>query len=185
MGTLLLSAGIPMITAGDEFGRTQRGNNNAYCHDSPLTWMPWEHAAWQEDLFAHVRTLIRLRQENPALRPSRFARQDEHTPSASVMDWYDENGETMSIERWTNPAHRTLQYVATSTPQDEASNRVLLMIHGTERPIEVTLPRIDGVDRFVSLWASEEEAPTRERVSYAPGDVVRLPGTAMHLFLAE
>ena len=47
LGTLLLSAGIPMLTAGDEFGRSQRGNNNAYCHDSPLTWLSWDHAPWQ------------------------------------------------------------------------------------------------------------------------------------------
>ncbi len=119
MGTLLLSAGIPMITAGDEFGRTQRGNNNAYCHDSPLTWMPWEHAPWQRDLFAHVQRLIALRRDNPALRPRRFARLDELTPSASVIDWYDEHGETMSSERWSDPSHRTMQYAAASTPEIE------------------------------------------------------------------
>ena len=48
------SAGVPMIAAGDEFARTQRGNNNAYCHDSALTWLSWEHESWQDDLFAHV-----------------------------------------------------------------------------------------------------------------------------------
>jgi glycogen operon protein len=66
LGTLLLSAGIPMLTAGDEFGRTQRGNNNAYCHDSELTWLPWEHSQWQDDLLAVSRELISLRRENPA-----------------------------------------------------------------------------------------------------------------------
>ncbi|MEU1970608.1 glycogen debranching protein GlgX [Microbacterium sp. NPDC019599] len=185
MGTLLLSAGIPMITAGDEFGRTQRGNNNAYCHDSVLTWLPWEHAQWQRDLFAHVRRLIALRQENPALRPSRFARLDQHTPSASVMDWYDEHGETMSGERWTNPSHRTIQYVATSTPELEQHNRTLLMVHGIERPIAVTLPQIDGVERYVSLWSSADETPRHDERAFAPGDVVPLVGTSMHLFRAE
>ncbi|WP_243075006.1 glycogen debranching protein GlgX [Microbacterium sp. SS28] len=185
LGTLLLSAGVPMITAGDEYGRTQRGNNNSYCHDSPLTWLSWEHAPWQQDLFAHVRRLIALRAENPALRPSRFARLDEHTPSASVMDWYDEHGETMSSERWSNPSHRTMQYVATSTPELEASNRVLLMVHGNERPVEVTLPEIDGVRRFVSLWSSADETPAHDERVFAPGDVVPLVGTSMHLFRAE
>lgn len=185
LGTLLLSAGVPMLTAGDEFGRSQRGNNNAYCHDSPLTWMPWEHAPWQRDLFAHVRHLIRLRGENPALRPKRFARLDEHTPSASVMDWYDERGEMMSIERWTDASHRTLQYVAASTPEVEEFNRILLMVHGNEQPVDVTLPAIDGVTRFVSLWSSAEESPAQERAVYAPGDVVPLLGTSMHLFRAE
>jgi glycogen operon protein len=186
LGTLLLSAGVPMLTAGDEFARTQRGNNNAYCHDSMLTWLSWEHAPWQRDLYAHVRHLLRLRQDNPALRPSRFARLGEHTPSASVMEWYDEHGRTMSGERWTDPAHRTLQYVAASTPEFEGFNRVLLMVHGTERPMDVTLPDIDGVTRFTSLWSSADEVPSAgTENAYAPGEIVRLPGTSMRLFRAE
>jgi len=185
MGTLLLSAGIPMITAGDEFGRSQRGNNNAYCHDSPLTWLPWEHAPWQSDLFAHVQRLLALRRDNPALRPRHFARLDEHTPSASAIDWYDEHGATMSGERWADPTHRTMQYVAASTPELEAFNRILLVVHGSERPIEVTLPKISGVKRFVSLWSSADETPRDDEEVFAPGDSLSLGGTTMHLFRAE
>ena len=185
MGTLLLSAGVPMITAGDEFARTQRGNNNAYCHDSELTWLSWQHAPWQRDLYAHVRRLLHLRRENPALRPGRFARLGEHTPSASVMEWYDEHGETMSIERWTDPSHRTLQYVAASTPEFEDFNRVLLIVHGTENPIDVTLPAIDGAERFVSLWSSADEVPADDTAIWAAGDTVATPGTSMRLFRVE
>ncbi len=185
LGTLLLSAGIPMITAGDELGRTQRGNNNAYCHDSALTWLDWELADWQQDLLAHTQRLIAVRRENPALRPIRFARLGEVTPSALVMEWYDENGETMSGQRWTDPAHRTLQYVAASTPESEAFNRILLMVHGVERPVEVTLPRIDGVTRYVSLWSSAEERPATTETGHLPGEVVPLPPTSMRLFRAE
>ncbi|MFV0318915.1 MAG: glycogen debranching protein GlgX [Microbacterium sp.] len=185
LGTLLLSAGVPMLTAGDEFARTQHGNNNAYCHDSPLTWLTWEPEAWQNDLADHVRTLTRLRHENPALRPTRFAHEDEAVPGASVMDWYDEHGETMSIERWTDPTHRTLQYVATSTPTHEQANRVLLMVHGNEQPIDVTLPHVDGVRRYVSLWSSADERPRTDEHAYAPGEAVSLAATSMHLFRAE
>ncbi len=185
LGTLLLSAGVPMLTAGDEFGRTQRGNNNAYCHDSPLTWLTWEHAEWQRDLFAHVQRLTRLRRENPALRPIRFADEGEIVPSASVMHWYDERGETMSIERWTNPSHRTLQYLAASTPETEEFNRILLIVHGNEAPIDVTLPDADDVERYVSLWSSTDEAPNGNAGTFAPGDVLPVAGTSMHLFRAE
>lgn len=185
LGTLLLSAGVPMITAGDEFGRTQRGNNNAYCHDSPLTWLPWEHAPWQEDLAAHVRHLLALRAGNPALRPARFARDDQRIPSASVMDWYDENGETMSGERWTDPGHRTLQYVATSTPENEALNRVLLIVHGNESPVDVTLPAIEGVSRYAAVWSSADERPGSPPTGHAPRTVVAVSGTSMRLFVAE
>lgn len=185
MGTLLLSAGVPMITAGDEMGRTQRGNNNAYCHDSTLTWLSWDLAPWQRDLFAHTQRLLQLRRENPALRPKRFARAGESIPSASVMEWFDERGETMSGERWTDPSHRTLQYLATSTPEEEQLNRILLIVHGNERAIDVTLPALEPGVSFVSLWSSEEEAPTQHGERFAAGDVLAVAGTSMRLFRVE
>ncbi len=186
LGTLLLSAGIPMLTAGDEVGRTQRGNNNAYAQDSALTWLGWEFEPWQEDLRAHVSRLIRLRQENPALRPSRYARLGEHIPNASVMDWYDQNGETMEQGKWADPGNRTLQYVAASTPDTEAYNRILLIVHGTESPIDVRLPEeIEGATRFVSLWSSAHERPSDEQEVFAPGDVLPVSGTSMRLFRVE
>ncbi|MFF0910216.1 glycogen debranching protein GlgX [Microbacterium enclense] len=185
MGTLLLSAGVPMITAGDESGRTQRGNNNAYCHDSALTWLSWEHAPWQQDLFAHTQRLLRLRRENPALRPLRFARQGERIPSATVMEWFDENGATMSSDGWTDPSHRTVQWVASSTPEVEEANRILLIVHGDESPTEVTLPGIPDATAYVSLWSSADERPDDRTPRFAPGDVVAVPGTSMRLFRVE
>ncbi|WP_144877551.1 glycogen debranching protein GlgX [Microbacterium sp. 1.5R] len=186
LGTLLLSAGIPMLTAGDEVGRTQRGNNNAYAQDSPLTWLSWDPEPWQEDLRAHVTRLIALREENPALRPSRYARLGEHIPNASVMDWFDQNGETMESEQWADPGNRTLQYVAASTPDREQANRILLIVHGTESPIDVRLPdALEDATRFVSLWSSADERPEPRGDVYEPGDVLPVPGTSMHLFRVE
>ncbi|WP_353111312.1 glycogen debranching protein GlgX [Microbacterium sp.] len=186
LGTLLLSAGIPMLTAGDEFGRSQRGNNNAYCQDSPLTWLNWTHEPWQQDLREHVALLTRLRAENPALRPARFARLGEHIPESSVMDWFDQNGETMEVEQWNDPRNRTLQYVAASVPVDGAANRILLIVHGTEAPIDVRLPEsIEGASSFVSLWSSADERPDGNGQRFQPGDVLPVPGTSMHLFRVE
>lgn len=101
------------------------------------------------------------------------------------MDWYDESGEMMSIDRWTNPAHRTLQYVAASTPETEAFNRILLMVHGNESPIDVTLPDIVGVSRYIELWSSLDERPSDTERTYSAGDIVPLAGTSMRLFRAE
>ncbi|MFJ2552524.1 glycogen debranching protein GlgX [Microbacterium sp. NPDC087591] len=186
LGTLLLSAGIPMLTAGDEVGRTQRGNNNAYAQDSALTWLGWEFEPWQNDLRAHVSRLIALRASNPALRPSRYARLGEHIPNASVMDWFDQNGETMESAQWADPGNRTLQYVAASTPDREQYNRILLIVHGTESPIDVRLPdEIEDATRFVSLWSSADESPSDVEEVFSPGDVLPIPGTSMRLFRVE
>ncbi|MGO1507088.1 MAG: glycogen debranching protein GlgX [Microbacteriaceae bacterium] len=183
LGTLLLSAGIPMLTAGDESGRSQGGNNNAYAQDSALTWLNWEREPWQEDLLEHVAALTRLRRENAALRPSRYARRDVHTPNASVMEWYNQDGEMMEDAQWTDPASRTLQYVAASTPVDEPINRILLIVHGVEAPADITLPTsIEGAATFISVWSSADEQPAQEHVEFAPGDVVPTPGTSMRLF---
>ncbi|WP_314423766.1 glycogen debranching protein GlgX [uncultured Microbacterium sp.] len=186
LGTLLLSAGIPMLTAGDEVGRTQRGNNNAYAQDSSLTWLGWDPAPWQEDLRAHVARLIALRAENPALRPSRYARLGEHIPNASVMDWFDQNGETMESEQWADPGNRTLQYVAASTPDREPANRILLIVHGTESPIDVRLPEeLEDATRFISLWSSADDRPEAGGEVFAPGDILPIAGTSMRLFRVE
>jgi glycogen operon protein len=184
LGTLLMSAGVPMITAGDEYGRSQQGNNNAYCHDSELTWLSFAVDKWQHNLHAHARRLIELRRENPALRPVRFGRPEEVVPSSSQMDWYDQSGHMMSDDDWTNAQNRTLQYVAASTPEIEAFNRILLIVHGVESGTTVTLPHHDGVVRYDLLWNSEDETPLTEISSFVPGDTVAVEPTSMQLFRA-
>ena len=183
LGTLLLSAGLPMITAGDEFGRSQRGNNNAYCHDSELTWLPWEHEDWQDELLLVSQKLLRLRRENPALRPVRFGKFGETVPSASQMDWYNKEGLSMSIKDWDSPTQRTLQYLAASTPEFEEFNRILLIVHGLEAPETVCLPEHEGVESYELLWNSaDDHAPT---AIHAPGTELVLAPTSMQLFRAN
>jgi glycogen operon protein len=102
------------------------------------------------------------------------------------MDWYDQNGETMEQGQWADPGNRTLQYVAASTPDTEAYNRILLIVHGTESPIDVRLPEeIDDATRFVSLWSSAQERPSADEEVFAPGDVLPVSGTSMRLFRVE
>jgi glycogen operon protein len=183
LGTLLLSAGLPMITAGDEFGRSQRGNNNAYCHDSDLTWLPWEHEDWQDNLLTISTKLLRLRRENPALRPVNFGVFGETVPSASQMDWFNKDGVSMSIEDWDSPAERTLQYLAASTPEFEKFNRILLIVHGLESDETVTLPQHEGVSSYELLWNSAaDDAPAEE---HTPGTKLTITGTSMQLFRAR
>ncbi|AMB58207.1 glycogen debranching protein GlgX [Microterricola viridarii] len=159
LGTLLFSAGVPMLTAGDEFGRSQHGNNNAYCHDTELAWLGWVREPWQDQLHAVTRRLIALRAENPALRPLHYARLGEHVPGSSEMDWFDADGNPMSEEDWNAPEARTLQYLAASTPEREEFNRILLVVHATEWERTITLPAGEGITGYEKLWSSTDEAP--------------------------
>jgi glycogen operon protein len=186
LGTLLLSAGIPMITAGDEFGRSQRGNNNAYCQDSELTWLGWgERDEWQDELLAVTKTLLRLRRENPALRPVRYGRFGETIKSASQMDWYNTEGLSMNDKDWNSPTARTLQYLAASTPEFEEFNRILLVVHGLEHDVTVTLPEHAEVAGYHLLWDSARDDLTGAVLDHAPGNDVLIHGASMQLFRAS
>ena len=185
LGTLLLSAGIPMLTAGDEFGRSQRGNNNAYNQDGELTWLPWEHEPWQDDLLEVSRTLLRLRRENPALRPVRYGKWAETVPSATQMDWYNQQGLAMTMEDWDSPAERTLQYLAASTPEFEAFNRILLVVHGLEDGVTVTLPEHEGVSSYTLLWDSSVADLEGRELEHGPGSELEVGPTSMQLFRAR
>lgn len=94
LATLLLSRGVPMILGGDEFGRSQRGNNNAYCHDNEVSWFDWMLVQSNAELVRFVRSLIALRLRFPVLRSERFYRDDE-------VRWFGAHG---TAPDWAGPA---------------------------------------------------------------------------------
>jgi glycogen operon protein len=183
LGTLLLSAGVPMIVAGDESGRTQRGNNNAYCHDARLTWVSWNLADWQRDLLEVTKRLVALRRTNPALRPVAYARLDEEVPGASEMHWFDTSGARMDQATWTAPENRTLQYLARAVPTAEGRNSTLVVLHGEETEQRVVLPVHDGITSYTLLWSSADD-DARDQVT-EPGGSVVVDGPALLLFRAD
>jgi glycogen operon protein len=185
LGTLLLSAGIPMLTAGDEYGRTQRGNNNPYNQDSELTWLSWDHEDWQDELWQVSRQLIQFRKENPALRPVHYGQAGETIPSATQMDWYNKEGLSMSDADWDSPAERTLQYLAASTPEFEEFNRILLIVHGLEDDVTVTLPEHEGVSSYSLLWDSALDDISESMPEHGPGSELTVAGASMQLFRAS
>ena len=102
LATLLLSQGVPLLTAGDERNRTQLGNNNAYCHDSELTWIDWSTTEADAELRAFVRKLTALRREQPVFRRRRFlrGRADGAPPD---VGWFTPLGREMTEGDWTSP----------------------------------------------------------------------------------
>jgi glycogen operon protein len=109
LATLLLSQGVPMLLAGDEFGRTQQGNNNAYCQDNELSWVDWTLAGEEAESIRFVRDLIRLRLENPVFRRVAFLDGVEH-PESRLKDvtWLREDGREMTEADWQEPSRASL-----------------------------------------------------------------------------
>jgi glycogen operon protein len=102
LATLLLAQGVPMLVAGDELGRTLQGNNNAYCQDSSLSWLDWEHT--DGELLAYVRDLIALRRAHPTFRRRGwFHGRDTRDPSIEDVRWYRPDGVEMTGTDWATP----------------------------------------------------------------------------------
>ncbi len=103
IATLLLSQGTPMLLAGDEFGRTQRGNNNAYCQDDEISWLDWERKEQRESLVKFVQKLCAIRAKYPILRRNRFltGHYDEEL-EIKDLTWINASGAEMTAEEWTD-----------------------------------------------------------------------------------
>jgi glycogen operon protein len=173
--TLVLAAGTPMITAGDELGRTQRGNNNAYCQDSELSWLRWDADGWRHDLLSTARWLLTLRRERPALRSTRFyTGRPRRAGLRPDLAWYDESGRPFDHARWHDASVRTFQMVRTAPPPDV--DAVLLVVNGALSAIEVTLAPDDG-GPWRLAWDSVWEHPREERAAAIAGALHADPGT--------
>jgi glycogen operon protein len=88
----------------------------------------------------------------------------------------------MELDDWQDPSARTLQYLAASTPEFEPLNRILLIVHGLETEVDVTLPSPEEVTGYELVWDSADETPKTETAHFKPGDVVRLGPASMQLF---
>ncbi len=177
LGTLFLSAGVPMLTAGDELGRSQRGNNNPYCQDNEISWVDWELAPWQEDLLATTRHLLALRRAMPALRQRVWLTGrpvDDH--GTLDVQWYAADGLPMG-DRWHGEGTRVLQ-MAVAAPHD-AEEGALVVVNGSADPVEVTLPA--GPRCYRLVWDSAEARP--HLPTPTPGTATEtLRPTAMRLY---
>ncbi len=111
LATLFMSQGTPMLLAGDEFGRTQNGNNNAYSQDNETSWLHWKltESDSGKELVTFVRRLIELRHRHPILRCAQFLHgKDEPAPGILDIAWFNDQGALMSTDAWHNPQERTL-----------------------------------------------------------------------------
>ena len=154
LATLMLSQGTPMLLGGDEFGRTQRGNNNAYCQDNEVSWFDWEGITPKDRrLTAFVARLIALRKAHPVLRRSRFLHGREVSRNGvKDITWMSPKGGEMTLEEWRDPLTQCLGLMLNGkagsyrTPDGQpADDDVLLIVMNAYHDIvPFRLPRISG-----------------------------------------
>jgi isoamylase len=122
MATLLLSAGVPMLSGGDEMCRTQRGNNNAYCQDNDISWTNWELGPEEAAFLDFTRRLVHLRQSEPVLQRRRFFQGRAIRGVKDIM-WVDPSGKEMTDDSWNSPLIRSLGVVYSGEGTGEVDER--------------------------------------------------------------
>ncbi len=133
MASLLISLGVPMLTAGDEFGRTQGGNNNAYCQDTELGWVHWPDDASSRRMLESTRTLLSIRRDFLAGQPSTFPSRGDQ----STLLWFNAAGLPMTAQEWNDPTTRTVQLLLGSTGGTLSG---LVVINGALEDRRIHLP---------------------------------------------
>jgi len=185
LSTLLLSFGIPMLLAGDEMGRTQQGNNNAYCQDNEITWLDWSDP--DTGLLEFTRRLIALRREHPVFRRNRFLAGAE----AAELRWFTPAGRYMEAGNWSDPdALAIALYLDGSDAPDRAADGTwlidddfMVLVNAWWEPLDFTLPETrpqaqwqQDIDTFDPVRAGS--AATRlqagDQIAVGPRSVVVL-----------
>ncbi|MDX9686871.1 glycogen debranching protein GlgX [Halopseudomonas formosensis] len=158
LSTLFLSQGTPMLLAGDEFARTQQGNNNVYCQDNEIGWIDWNLDDDGRELLEFTRYLISLRHQYPILRRGRFL-VGEYNEELDVNDvtWLSPSGDPMSDEQWDDPHARCLGMLLDGRAQSSGIRRrsddttLLLLLNAHHDVVSFCLPQITGGSHWLCL----------------------------------
>ncbi len=156
LATVIVSQGVPMIGHGDELGRTQGGNNNAYCHDSPLSWIDWEAA--DRELLAFVSHALALRAGNPV-----FRRRTHFSPDRPGVAWLRPDGEPMSGADWSRGPDGAVCFgmlLNTDGLQDPAARPALVLFNGSNQDLTFALGTIPWRCRLDTARADVRDVAT-------------------------
>ena len=189
LATLLLSQGTPMLLAGDEFGRTQQGNNNAYCQDDEISWLNWNLDKKGESLIRFVKKLCELRQKYPILRRSRFLTGafDEEL-DVKDLTWINASGAEMSAEEWGDAQMKCFGMLIdgrarpSGVRQRGTEATMLLVLNSHFDLVNFTLPECAGGNGW-SLLVDTNIADREPQYRGTAGDVYGVTGRSLTLFI--
>jgi glycogen operon protein len=189
LATLLLSQGTPMVLAGDEFGRTQKGNNNAYAQDNEISWVHWEQDERAKRLIEFTRRLTGLRQKYPVLRRVRWltGAWDEELEVRDVT-WIDANGEPMKQEQWDDAATRCFGMLLDGRAPETGIRRrgelatLLIVFNAWQDVVKFRLPEANGGPSWQLRLDSNLPEEPREDARFEAGREYEVTGRSLVLF---
>jgi glycogen operon protein len=190
LATLLLSQGVPMITAGDETGRTQRGNNNAYCQDNEVSWADWNLSEDKRRLLEFTRRMIRLRLDHPVFRRRHFfAGRPIRGSGVKDIMWLKPDGSEMSDEEWHHHYARSLGVLLSGEGLTEIDRRgrpitdavFLVLFNAHHEEIAFTLPDHSAAARWLAVMDTTVEEGLARGGVFEGGSAYSLKGRSLAL----
>ena len=182
--TLVLSSGVPMITMGDELGRTQGGNNNAYCQDNEISWVDWRLQPWQKELLTFARKVMQMRREHAVFR-QRYYFRGEPVDDAGQKDlaWIGPDGHEFSAEEWNSGETRTIGMFLSGTlrardqwGRQEVDASYLILIHSGDHHRSFVLPGPPCGEKYRRVLDTTDEHETPSlAVEPAGADIMLSP----------
>jgi isoamylase len=191
LATLMLSQGLPMMVAGDEFARTQKGNNNAYCQDNEISWVDWSLAQKNADLAQFVQNVIAIRNRYPVLRRNRFLT-GGYNEELGVKDvtWLQSTGAEMTDEQWKDSNLHSIAMLIdgraqpTGVRERGSDATVLLLFNGHHEAVGFTLPpTVDGDEWHLLLNTSNSSEGIGKVM--LPGDNVKMEERSLVAFVMQ
>ncbi|MBA2434690.1 MAG: glycogen debranching protein GlgX [Verrucomicrobiota bacterium] len=185
--TLFLSQGVPMLTAGDEWARTQQGNNNAYCQDNEISWLNWNLDDEQKALLDFTKRLIKLRHDHPVFRRPKFF-QGRRIRGSEIRDvmWFNPGGNEMSDEEWNSPFVRCLGMLLSGDTIDVQTfegepirdDSFLFLMNAHHEPLQFVLPGKQEVEWELVLDTASAEGFSQELQKFVSGDEIEIKDRA-------
>ena len=186
MATLMLSVGARMISGGDEMGRTQHGNNNAYCQDNEISWTNWDLSPADHDFLDFTKRVIRIWRDNPVLRRRKFF-QGRRIRGAEVQDvaWLDASGHEMTDDVWSSPDVRGMGVRLNGDAINETNERgeqvvgdtLVLLLNADRDAMTFILPSTRPEERWETLLDTADPWLPAKRLR--AGDRYQLQGRSM------
>ena len=190
LATLLLSQGTPLVLAGDEFGRTQQGNNNAYCQDNEISWVNWDIGKKGGSLIRFVQKLTALRREYPILRRKRFLT-GKYVEEVGAKDitWINANGAEMSQEQWGDSGTACFGMLpdgkaqATGIRKSSKDATLLLILNSHSDVVEFNLPEYSTGGHWVLL--TDTNQPDADKAAFKPKQKYAVTARSLLLFVLD
>jgi isoamylase len=192
LATLFLSQGVPMLVHGDEMGRTQRGNNNAYCQDNETSWLDWKLREPNASLIAFVQRLTELRRNHPVLRRrSFFQGRSIMGPEIKDIVWLNPDGREMSDAEWGQSFVRCLGMCLAGRALEEQDERgqpitdddLLVLINAHHEPIPFMMPSLDGSSGWQAIIDTQHDSGFAPDARLQPGEIYPLQGRSVALLV--